>query len=86
MHGYRIGTCEYRACLPVFSLAIAEEKGIVGGKEVTEVTCLPDEAADECGAIGDAGSRGNDEIFGDHIVPDGDGGFRATVNGAVFEP
>ncbi len=86
MHGDRVGSCEYRACLSVFSLAVAEEEGVVGGEEVAEVARLPDEAAYEGGAVGDAGAGGDDEVFGDDVVPDGDGGFRAAVDGAVFEP
>ena len=58
----------------------------MGGEEVAEVARLPDEAAYEGGAVGDAGAGGDDEVFGDDVVPDGDGGFRAAVDGAVFEP
>ena len=70
MVGYRIGSGKNSARLPVLSLAVAEKQRIRGRVVVSQLACLPHEAAAQHSSVIYMRPGRDDEIITNHPMPD----------------
>ena len=83
---HRVRSGEYRACLTVLSLAVAEKERIRSGISMTETAGLSDETSGECHSILDGRPAGNDEIIPYHPYAYMDRSIGIAVYASVLQP